>query len=137
MVGCVDTPATIAVSPTAGPGPTLIEPEKAGALFAKACVNTSPRFSGIKTVLADGSFLQNAATKTYYSQTFNLSFNANKDRCSMVFRAGLPDAEVISGLARGTNSIVSAGDLPRNIAVTSSQAADGGTYFRMVLPGKQ
>lgn len=136
LAGCLQTPDAV-TSTSAAPamGTALIAPEQAAALFAKACIEKRPGFSGIEQALANEPLQRSASTGTLFHQRYNLSFNTSKDRCSMVFGTKLSDDAVISGLARGTSAAVSLASMPSNLEITSKTGPDGLSYFRMVLPG--
>ena len=126
--------ATPTVASKAGPGQGVPDPQRAGFLFAEACILTAPGFENVPTVLADHPFTQNAETGTYYHDTLNLSVKRLPEGCSLVFGTATPMDDTIAGLAQGTASVVAQPDLPRTISITSNEGPDGLRYIRMFLP---
>jgi len=131
-IACAQT--GILQSPSAAPGTSLIAPAAAGSMFALACIQTRPQFEGAAMALSSEPVMQSSTTGTVFHQVFNLSFNADRERCSMVFAYSGSIDSVIDGLARGTASVVPPAQVPRTIDVSSFEGPDGLRYVRMALP---
>ena len=134
LSGCLEATSTSQNGPK--PGSSLISPSAAGALFARACIENLPDFSNMPNDLPRASFAQAPATGTYFHQRYNLSINADAERCSLIFGSNTAIDTVVAELANGTLSVVSPDALPRNIDITSNEGTDGLRYFRMVLPSQ-
>lgn len=94
-----DTPASQPVtrSATAGPGPQLVAPAQATALYSDLCLATAPTFDALPNLI-EAPFVQHSRTGTYYHPQLNLSVKlvdlSGDLYCSMVFETAASEAEV-------------------------------------------
>lgn len=88
-LACVAACAAPPVSPTAGPNPTPANPAAAGALFAQACIQQLPAFSGTAAALANQPVTQREASGIYYHNDQNISVrllaSSTGPACQMTF----------------------------------------------------
>ncbi|WP_415404224.1 hypothetical protein [Tateyamaria sp. SN3-11] len=121
-------PQAIPVCAQAGPGSRTVTVPFATDVVRKACVDTRPTFAGTPAALSQfGDFVQNAQTKTYYNQRYDLSVKLISGQCSVVMGGNfdLQDRNAIAGGA-SQSGLVSAG-LPRQL--------DGRTYLSFSVAG--
>ena len=126
---CATVAQTISESPAAGPGEDYMEPYDAGVIFADTCLIRGSGFEDALEGLRVHNVTRNSTTGTYYHNTANLSVKVTSQECSLVFATRVDKSEVISGLAKGTVSMIP--NPPRSISVTSHEMDDGKTYFRV------
>lgn len=135
LAGCMQPAATTPTATDPQVGATLVDPVLAGQMFAQVCLTSGPRFRAAPAALAAYPMTQSAQTGTYFHNQYNLSVNVNAERCSFVFATNQPTDTVVGAMAQGTASILTT-PLPPGIDLTSSQAADGLTYFRGYVPAQ-
>ena len=112
VAGCMETQPTTAVSRgDVRPGTHQVDGIIASGLFGQICVETSPKFSRTRSVIAALPFMQHPETGTYYHQNLDLSVKltngANDSTCSMVFASkdSPMQLSIIMSVAAGSPSI--------------------------------
>lgn len=130
----IRAPGTIEMSRSAGPGGSRAEPREAGEIFAKACVLTSPSFSGTQYALSAYPFTQHSRTKVYFHNDLDLSVKLQSRTCSMEFASSASEELTIEGLARGIFAVNK--KAPPRIDMESETRTNGRTYFVLGLTSR-
>lgn len=73
VIATLSACATPPTSSTAGPGSASADPAAAGLLFAKTCIATAPKFTGLPAAISAYPMTQNANTGTFYHNQQDLS----------------------------------------------------------------